>query len=243
MATEAPPADAANHTIYVNNLNEKVAIENLKKELQMVFAQFGEIKDIIAMKGKLPNGHFRKGQAWVVFGEISAATNAMKQMQGFPFHEKPMRIQFANKKSDAISKDDGTFVKREKKRAAPVVAPAPVAEPAAPAMPGAPPPIAPPPGPAAVTEQPAKPKRAKASNNAIPHHILFCEGLPDDCTTEMLALLFQQYHGYKEVRLIGVKHVAFVEFLDIPSATVAKTHLDGFKLKPETPMAVSFAKQ
>lgn len=34
-------------------------------------------------------------QAWVVFAEKSMATNALRQMQGFPFFEKKMRIQFA----------------------------------------------------------------------------------------------------------------------------------------------------
>lgn len=31
-----------------------------------------------------------RGQAFVVFEDISSATNALRAMQGFPFYEKPM---------------------------------------------------------------------------------------------------------------------------------------------------------
>ena len=50
------------------------------------------------------------------FEEVSATTNALQQMQGFPFYDKPMRIQYAKTKSDAIAKADGTYVPREKQR-------------------------------------------------------------------------------------------------------------------------------
>lgn len=51
--------------------------------------------------GSRPSRHLTVGflrllrQAWVVFAEKSMATNALRQMQGFPFFEKKMRIQFA----------------------------------------------------------------------------------------------------------------------------------------------------
>lgn len=41
-------------------------------------------------------------QAWVVFAEKSMATNALRQMQGFPFFEKKMRIQFAKVRSFSV---------------------------------------------------------------------------------------------------------------------------------------------
>jgi len=31
-----------------------------------------------------------KGQAWVIFEDVSSATEALKRMQGFPFYDKPM---------------------------------------------------------------------------------------------------------------------------------------------------------
>ena len=31
-----------------------------------------------------------RGQAFVIFKEVSSATNALRGMQGFPFYDKPM---------------------------------------------------------------------------------------------------------------------------------------------------------
>merc|ERR1712125_275915 len=75
-----------------------------------VFAAFGGILDIIAMKSLK-----RRGQAWIIFKEVSSATNALKSLQGFPFYNKPMRINYARTKSDAVAKHDGTYVERPKK--------------------------------------------------------------------------------------------------------------------------------
>ena len=48
-------------------------------------------------------------QAFVVFKEISSATNAMRSMQGFPFYDKPMRIAYSKGDSDIIAKMKGTY--------------------------------------------------------------------------------------------------------------------------------------
>jgi RNA recognition motif-containing protein len=76
-----------NNTIYINNLNEKVKKEELKKSLYAIFSQFGEILDIVAMKTLK-----MRGQAFVVFRDIGSATNALRSMQGFPFYDKPMQL-------------------------------------------------------------------------------------------------------------------------------------------------------
>ncbi|KAK7256299.1 hypothetical protein RIF29_29740 [Crotalaria pallida] len=57
----------------------------LKKLLCAVFSQFGKILEVLAFKTLK-----HKGQAWVVFEDVSSATNALRQMQGFPFYDKPM---------------------------------------------------------------------------------------------------------------------------------------------------------
>merc|ERR1719399_613424 len=57
----------------------------------------------------------RRGQAWIIFKETSSATNALKSLQGFPFYNKPMRINYSKTKSDIVAKADGTFVERPKK--------------------------------------------------------------------------------------------------------------------------------
>lgn len=72
-------------TLYVNNINEKVKSDVLKRMLYMIFSQYGKVVDIIAKKGlKL------RGQAWVVFQTVSSATNALRGKQGFSFYGKPM---------------------------------------------------------------------------------------------------------------------------------------------------------
>ena len=66
-----------NHSIYINNLNEKIKKEDLKKSLYAIFSQFGQILDIVALKTLK-----MRGQAFVIFKEISSATNALRSMQG-----------------------------------------------------------------------------------------------------------------------------------------------------------------
>merc|ERR1711982_128883 len=91
-----------NHTIYINNLNEKVKKDEMKKALYAIFSQFGQILDIVALKTLK-----MRGQAFVIFKEISSATNALRSMQGFPFYDKPMRIAYCKTDSDVIAKKKG----------------------------------------------------------------------------------------------------------------------------------------
>jgi hypothetical protein len=59
--------------------------EEMKKLLYALFAQFGRILDVVVMsKEKV------RGQAWVVYADLTAATNALRAMQEFPFFDKPM---------------------------------------------------------------------------------------------------------------------------------------------------------
>lgn len=74
-----------NNTIYINNLNEKIKKDELKKSLYAIFSQFGQILDIVALKTLK-----MRGQAFVIFKEIASASNALRSMQGFPFYDKPM---------------------------------------------------------------------------------------------------------------------------------------------------------
>ena len=93
-----------NLTVYINNLNEKIKKDDLKKSLYAIFSQFGQILDIVALKTLK-----MRGQAFVIFKEISSATNALRSMQGFPFYDKPMRINYSKVDSDMIAKMKGTF--------------------------------------------------------------------------------------------------------------------------------------
>lgn len=50
-----------------------------------MFSQFGKIIDVVALKTLR-----MRGQAWIVFADVAAATNAKNTMQGFPFFDKPI---------------------------------------------------------------------------------------------------------------------------------------------------------
>ena len=63
-----------NFTLYVHNLNEKIKVDDLKKQLYDLFSQSGKILEIIAHKGIK-----KRGQAFIVFSEVSMAENAMKK--------------------------------------------------------------------------------------------------------------------------------------------------------------------
>merc|ERR1711976_350097 len=85
--------------------------EDIKRTLHAIFGQFGKIIDVVALKtNKL------RGQAWVVFTNVSSATSAMKTMQGFPIFDKPIIIQFAKTKSNAIAKINGTYSSKIQKK-------------------------------------------------------------------------------------------------------------------------------
>lgn len=74
-----------NQTIYINNLNDKINKNQLKKSLYHLFSQFGGIIDIVTLKTmKL------RGQAWVCFDNVATSTNAIRKMDGYEFFGKPM---------------------------------------------------------------------------------------------------------------------------------------------------------
>lgn len=234
-----------NQTIYINNLNEKIKKDELKKSLYAIFSQFGQILDIVAMKTLK-----MRGQAFVIFKDINSANSALRSMQGFPFYDKPMRIQYSKRDSDLVAKMKGTFVERPKRKkeeepeakkkkkgqrqnAAPAPQQPPV-QPMAPINPAAAAPTAPPAapaGPATIPEQP-------------PNQILFLTNLPEETNEMMLSMLFNQFPGFKEVRLVPGRHdIAFVEFETEVQSSAAKEALQGFKITPTNAMKISFAKK
>ena len=72
-----------------------------------------------------------------------------------------------------------------------------------------------------------------------PNKILFLQNLPETVTKDQLMALFSQYPNLYEVRLIPTKKdIAFVEFLDEGSATVAKDALHNYKLDGENKIKV-----
>ncbi|KAJ8749553.1 hypothetical protein K2173_026202 [Erythroxylum novogranatense] len=231
-----------NMTIYINNLNEKIKIDELKKSLNAVFSQFGKIVEILAFKTLK-----HKGQAWVVFEDVQSATSAMRQMQSFPFYDKPMRIQYAKTKSDVIAKADGTFVPREKRKRHEEKGKKKKEQhdanqagmglnPAYAGAYGSTPPLS-------QIPYPGGAKSMVPEAPAPPNNILFIQNLPNETTPMMLQMLFQQYPGFKEVRMVEAKPgIAFVEYGDEMQSTVAMHGLQGFKIQ-QNQMLITYAKK
>lgn len=87
-------------------------------------------------------------------------------------------------------------------------------------------------------------KPSAQESAAAPNNILFIQNLPHETTSMMLQVLFQQYPGFREVRMIEAKPgIAFVEFEDDVQSSVAMQALQGFKITPQNPMAITYAKK
>ena len=160
-----------------------------------------------------------RGQAFVIFKEVPSAVAAIKSMQGFPFYDKPMRIAFARTDSDIIAKMKGTYQERPKR------------------------------APTESRKSKKKAAREAASaqgrvGDAPPNQILFLTNLPEETTETMLSMLFNQFPGFKEVRLVPGRHdIAFVEFENELQSATARDALQGFKITPSASMKISFAKK
>ncbi|KQK22074.1 U2 small nuclear ribonucleoprotein B'' [Brachypodium distachyon] len=232
LSGDVPP----NQTIYLRNLNEKIKKEELKRSLYALCSQYGRILDVVALKTpKL------RGQAWVAFSEITAATNAFRGLQDFDFYGKRMRVQYAKTMSDCFAKADGSYAPKEKRKKQEEKAAEKKRRTEDAQQPGPNAPVAP----SNVTGyQASRFGKAPQEPPAPPNKILFIQNLPDQTTSMMLQLLFRQYPGFWEVRMIEAKPgIAFVEFEDESQSMVAMQALQGFKISPENPMAISYAKK
>lgn len=79
---------------------------------------------------------------------------------------------------------------------------------------------------------------------APPNNILFVQNLPQEANPMMLQMLFCQFPGFKEVRMVETKPgIAFVEYGDEMQSTVAMQGLQGFKITPQNSMLITYAKK
>lgn len=236
---------AANNTLYVNHIYEKLKGLELQKALFQAFKKFGKILDIIIAN---PPVHHLRGQAWLVFETVESATKAKDEMQGFPFFgHRELGIQFAKTQSDIIAKKNGTYKPRPKRvkieKSEPVAeasaAPASATNAAAPA---------PAPSPAPVVKKKTKPinqvpnlLRPRHPKPMPVHNVLIASDLPEACSPEMLTKVLRPFPGFQEVRLVAAKRVAFIEFTHDGAALSALQSLNNFKLTPDNLLFLNFA--
>ena len=58
--------------------------------------------DVIALRAE-----GLRGQAWVIFEEVTWASSALREEQGYVFYGKPIQLQYAHQLSDVIARRDG----------------------------------------------------------------------------------------------------------------------------------------
>ena len=111
VAGEGTFVGVPSSTLYIQNLNEKLAIPLLQKELFNAFCPFGKIMDI-----KIKRNLKMKGQAFIAFELTEDASKALVARQGSIILHKPIVVRFARFKSYISSKRDGTYEEQRSKQ-------------------------------------------------------------------------------------------------------------------------------
>ncbi|KAH8925195.1 hypothetical protein BT69DRAFT_1216806 [Atractiella rhizophila] len=254
-ATEAPTAPAVepSHTIYVHNLNEKVKLKILSQSLRNLFSLYGRVLSVTC------HSNLRmRGQAFVGLDNLEGAKKAVEELKGLPIYGKGLLLEFARTSSDAVVKrfDKENFDKHleerkitkkihrrnnplrrkwlTQKQAALKAAETTIGPDGLPIQP------------AFITAQ-RRNILQMPDEYLPPNKILFIQNLPEVITKEKLDGLFKQYPSLVEVRMIpGRKGIAFVEYADEQSSTVAKEALHNYRFTDtgsDLKMKVTFAKQ
>lgn len=106
-----PSDNVPNQTLYIRNINKRVKVPELKCLVLELFSGYGEVLDVVAHR--LVHFYGRM-EVFVVFRDISCATNALRGLQGFKLMGRELRIVFAKTKSDILALEDGTYKPRIK---------------------------------------------------------------------------------------------------------------------------------
>ncbi|CAD6579157.1 MAG: hypothetical protein TREMPRED_002414 [Tremellales sp. Tagirdzhanova-0007] len=231
--------DDACETLYVQNLNEKVRTPVLIETLGSLFKPYRPLLPITAHH----NVRMR-GQAFVTFPDVEAANRARKDVNEFPLYGKGMvrlsslpRVKVEGIFSDVdvifaglankLCEDEVGFDERTRRNN-------PVRRKAAAKLKAD-----------ESTAPAAKRQRLQMPDEYLPpNSVLFVQNLPEGTTSDDLREVFELHAGLLEIRTIPAKKdIAFVEFSDEGSATVAKDALHNFKIDGETKMKVTYARK
>lgn len=243
-----------NQTLYLRNLNDKIQKTLLKETLYGLCIPYGRILDIIALKTMK-----MRGQAFIVFGDITSSTAAMRQLTGRTLFGKPIQAEYALSKSDVVAQQDGTLNSKKRvhmsgkerrkqlgigagtkrrpeseegkstKRIRPEVDSASDSDSDSD--------IGPMPPPSSSTQM------TMDVADGEPGSILFVSNLPETATTDVLTGLFRKYAGFKEVRQVPGRHqIAFVEYENSQAAGSARDVLNGFQLAADRAIKVDFSR-
>ncbi|KAH8827538.1 hypothetical protein DL96DRAFT_1669041 [Flagelloscypha sp. PMI_526] len=239
-ATPAPPENPS-ETLYIQNLNERVKPATLKITLTNLFTNFGPVLSVVA------HSNLRmRGQAFVSFSSSETAATAKKEVNNFPLYGKPMIINYARTRSDSVVKElegaerlekwkeERKDHKRKTRYDNPLKRKLKLKKL----------------GGATVAAGEKRPNVMMPDEYLPPNKILFVQNLPmdleggQDALRALLNGLFSQYPNLHEIRLIPTKKdIAFVEYTDEDSATVAKDGLHNWKLDGDRKIKITFARK
>ncbi|PWN45636.1 RNA-binding domain-containing protein [Ceraceosorus guamensis] len=234
---------AANRTIFISNLNQKIKLDVLKESLKGLFSSYGDVLSVTAHKNVR-----MKGQAFVAFADSQAAEKAVGEVKGFPLYGMPMQLEFAKTRSDEVVKQDvggeGTEAFEEHKRQrlehkkrqrrGNAMRRKELAKKIAAKR-----------GEAVDTNaaQPAKRQEVQMPDEYLPpNKILFLQNVPSSVSRDNLEVLFQPFAGFTDVRLIPGRPVAFAEFIDPNAASIARDALNGHTFENGDKLKVTFAR-
>lgn len=102
-------------TLYVTNLDSRAKAADIIALLYELFSTCGDVVGVHVAKGKKRrNGKPLRGTAFVSFRNVPQATAAIRTFQKYDFLGKPMTVQYAASKSDAVAEYLGQFKPRFK---------------------------------------------------------------------------------------------------------------------------------
>lgn len=254
-----------NPTLYLSNIDWSIKKALLKRSLLALFSRHGKVIEVICLRGDTGGGRKPlRGQAWVIFETLTAATAALQAERGFVFFGRPLMVNYAKEASDRIAKRDGTYGNKTKERRAAkrkmedagedgegaklaklsngapnsAAVAASVSDPSS--LVGQQSYVAPPETQSADSGDAKKIGGIQASST--PSTLLLAKGLPDECNELMLRMLFRQYAGYKEVKLLGEGY-ATIEFGSENEATSGLKGLNGFKLTTSSTLDLTYGER
>lgn len=261
------PNYAPNPTLYLSNIDWSIKKALLKRSLLALFSRHGKVLEVICLRGDAGGGKNKplRGQAWVIFESLSSATAALEAERAFVFFGRPLMVNYSKEVSDRIAKRDGTYGAKTKERRAAAKRKmedavgdegdgAKLAKLSGGGIPSAavittvgdpssllgqhssapPPPIQ--------SDLGSAKKAGGIQPSSTPSSLLLAKNLPTECNDMMLAMLFRQYSGYKEVKLVG-GGMATIEFGTENEATSALKGLNGFKLTTSSTLDLSYGER
>jgi len=231
------PSYPPNATLYLSNIDWSIKKPQLKRSLVALFSRHGKVLEVICLRGdsvgKGQKPKCLRGQAWVIFESLAAATAALEAERGFVFFGRPLMVNYAKEVSDRVAKRDGTYNAKAKERRAKrkldEAGEGGVAKSAK--LEGG-----------SVAPAPATKETGRTHVSNEPSTLLLAKNLPSECNDMMLAMLFRQYAGYKKVSM-AAGNTATIEFDTDSQATAALKCLNGFKLSASANLDLSFVQQ